>query len=923
MPVMRQPVNTGSSQLQLGDTNYMVGTASPSMQQVQPENDARGAAITNFMQGFAGTFSTGIQEGQARAKAQGEMDADGDPNALQDSDDAAGQQNIFMRKAYQQGYLGAAVQQKVSEYQAGITQRAQQAGLAGKTTQQFLDDEKQGHAQLMQSMQQYLPHMDTATVEAVAGALNNTKQSALNILTKTAAGQAKINNTRAIENGSFAAGQSFITAAAANGPEAAYHYIEDQAKLIATNPGMTQEEKDNEISNMFITTAQSIKDPNTINFLAGKGAGLLGVSSGQLTSAMTKEWNRAGQQGQTAAMVDVLNDMQKISSLPAYQQDAARNNVLNKAIQYNTQGYLGNSQVTDIYNQMHKQQKPGDIMKGMVQTAMTNGGGVSVEAMHSANPGVSRGEVQSAILDAYPNTPQGNSALLAAGQQGHDPWVMQQALQRVGTSVASDLGTLQLNGTMTKDENGNEQFTIPQSVQQNLVGFAGMYKAADPITRSTLLNTLPDDWRGVIQSAIEQDPNNVNNNILDTVKRIATEQKSGLYTDVKAQPTAKMLDTSSALQWYQHLIPGNTTDMASERAQRLQQLQAEYNNLYQTNRGLLSGKSEQSINQMLTGMIEARTVPLKAGDFNAPLTLPQGTTLDTYASRVGVNSSFYGQAIQQTVNSTFSKLGVNASNIDRVQIIPGSGGPSSNDFVMSVDVKQPNGTITSQNVSLPISAINQSAIGLAHDSAVNQQRAGTQMAGPAVATYKDVDANGVRTMTIQGPNSVGWVPSQFNSMIANTMQYEGLKRTQSANSVGFGHHSASGDVIPEQVDAQSAVQNLKDVMQSRYIPMMQGYMQKAGVTGDDVKPMLADLTYERPADAQTLISEMGKFQSGQVSYPDLVNTLQSLPSWKDAGGGASTQRNKDRMQALYVWASLRTGRGNSAAENPVSAIGQQ
>lgn len=913
MPVLRQGVDTGSGQLQIGGTNYMVGAAAPQVKEVQPKQDTRGQVIQNFLGNLLDTFTPALQQGQQRAAAQGQIDASADPNALKNSDSAADKQNIFMREAYQKGYLGAAIQQSVNDFQAGISTRAQQAGLNGMSDEEFMQNERQQNAQLMQSLSNFLPHAAPETVSAVASSLDNTRNSALNMLRKTRMGQAKVNNNRTVEQGGFQAVQSFSDSmAAGNNFEQSWHYLEDQAKMIGSNAIMDEKEKKGQLHNLFLTVAQNTNDPDVINQLAGRAAGIMGVTDPSLTSALHSEWNRAGTQQAGATLMDLQNRYDSIGTLPAYQQADAKGNFEHALIAAQTSGRISTGQMMEFYNKVHKEQTPKLQMQGMVSAVSSQGGGLSVEALHAAAPGVTRDQIHSAIAEAFPNTIEGNIKMLASGAQGNDPWVIKTALSRVGSQMTDQLETLSTVMKPVTDENGNTSFQIPQAVQQNVVGFMAMYQSSDDITKQTLMNTLPQDWQGVIKSAIEQDPTNVNNNVLDTIKRVASEKASGMYKDVSATPTDKMLSTDSALRWYQRINPVTTASEESQRAAMNQQLQAEYNRIYNTDKGLLTGKSADTINKMLVGNIQARTVPVSIGRFAANVTLPAGTTLDSYAAAAGVDANTYQKSFQMVADSVFKAQGINVDNMDSVRIEPNTGGAQSKDFTLSVVTKGQNGLYTTTRIAMPNSIIARNAQSQ-YAAMIDQQRAdGTQKAGTQIATFMDHSRGSYQTMEVAGPNSVGLSPTVFNNILSNTMRYEGFKGTKSNGSVGYGWHDASGDNVPDKMTPQEGQQKLKELYENRYIPMTRGYMKDAGISGDTATSILADLAYQRPADAKALATAMGQFKRGEISPYELSKVLPSLPSYKDAGGTAKSPRNREREEAILRWSNFE---GNPRVNN--------
>lgn len=905
MPVLRQDVSTGSGELQIGATNYMVGTASPQMKEVQPETDTRGNAIAGFLGNFLDSFTPELQKGQQRAAVQGQIDATQDPDALKNSDSAVDKQNIFMRDAYQQGYLGAAVQQSVTDFQTGVTQRATQAGMAGMSDEEFLQQERQQNAKLLNSLGQYLPHMSAQATGAVANSLDSTRQSALALLQKTRLGQAKINNNRTIDQGSRAALDGMQTSMqAGNNFDQSYHYLENQANMIAVNPILSEKEKKDNVTNLFLSAAQNMNDPNDIERLANKYQGMLGADSVDGVKALRTSWQQAGERQAGATWMNLQNSFDAIGHLPAYQQADARKNFEQQMIQAQSEGRLSTGQMETWYNKLHKEQTPKLQMTGMVKAVATGGGGLNVESLHAAAPGVTRSEINSAILENYPDTVEGNASMLAAGSAGKDPWIIKQALGRLGNGLSSQVETLASLMKPVTGDDGNVTYQIPQEVQKSIVGFTAIYKSADPITQQTLLNTLPEDTRGIIQQAMEQDPTNANNNVLDTLKRVAIEKNSGMYKDVKSLPSDKMLNTDAALRWYQRINPFTTDSELSQRQDMTQKLTAEYTRIANTDPALLSGKSPESINKMLTGLIQSRTAPLKVGDFNTNFTLPAGQSISTYAAAAGTDESTFTNALQSTVNSVFQSQNINPENMDSVQFIPASGGALSKDMTMVVYTKNDAGIIEPHRAVIPMSQVSTVAKA-SYQQMQDQARADGEMkAGASISTFQDGSHGGITTANVSGTNRTNLQPTVFNSLQANIMMYEGFKPTRTNGSVGYGHHEASGDSIPERMTQAEAQADLKNLLETRYVPMAQGYMKDAGVSGDAATVLLADLTYQRPADAKALADKMGQYRRGEISKHELDGVLSKLPSYTDAGGTFKSRRNSDRRDALDRWANF-------------------
>lgn len=926
MPILRQDVNTGSAEVTAPSTNYQVGTASPQVNQEQVQPDARGQSIKSFLGSFLDTFTPKFEEAQQAASSRGAIEASQDPNALQNSDAQADKQSILFRDSYQKGYLGAAVQQTLTDFQTGITQRAQQAAVAGNISlPQFLQNERQQNAEQLANLDKYLPHMDDNTVQAVAQSLNNTKQSAINLFQKVQAGAAKVNNNRTIEQGSSAAMNLFGDAIQHQTFDQAYHYIQDQVNMIGTNALLTQDEKRDQISNLYLSVAQNTNDPQAIQQLAQKASGVLGVTNPGLLKSLKSRYDEAAGQQQGATWVNLSDRLGKIATLPVEQQQDAKNSFTNAMMDAYSHNLLSTGQMQSFYEQLHKEASPEMQLKGILTGISQNGGSISVSALQGAMPKLSTEQIRTAVLNSFPDTIEGNTKLISAGHQ--DPWIVSSALKRVGSGMSEQLNTLAFAMTPTKDDQGNTVYNIPKEVSDNVNGFLAIYGAGDSITKQTLINTLPQEWQGVIAAAAATDPQNANNNVLNTIKRVQAEKTSHLYDDVDPHPSGKkadaMFDTSNAISYLDYLpfVGKNGTERDDARAQLSQQLHDEYAYLQNTDPAQLSGKSPQTINQLLWGNIKARTVGLNVGGMETNVTLPRNTSLDKYAQNAGVASQFYQTAFENVSNNVFAGTGINKDNVQSIRILPNTAGGATSDFTMVIESQNQAGITVSRNIAIPMQLVNQQAQS-ASQTAMDQQRAdGEQKAGYSVASFNNAQHGGVSTIPFSGTNKVGWEPLPFNDMLAKTAQYEGFKDKQSGGSIGFGWHQNSGDTLPDSITLPEAKVKLKELYENRYIPMLQKYVGNAGFDTSQtvdkaVLPMLGDLTYQRPADAQTMVNAMAQYQKGQTDYPTLIKTLQSLPSWKDAGGGDKTQRNVDRVQALYQWASMNRARANDRQQNP-------
>jgi len=305
---------------------------------------------------------------------------------------------------------------------------------------------------------------------------------------------------------------------------------------------------------------------------------------------------------------------------------------------------------------------------------------------------------------------------------------------------------------------------------------------------------------------------------------------------------------------------------------------------------------------MLIGNIQARSVPVKVGDFDTDILLPSGQTLDKRANNAGVDAGTYQSGLQKAITSSMFSQGYNMDRVSNVSVQANSSGAQTMDYTVTVEQRDPNtGIVSANHFSVPNSVVVSQAKADYADLIAGQREQGESMAGAEVASYYDHSRRGYQTVDVQGPNSVGMNAHVFNGAMSLIMQNEGFKSSKSNGSVGYGWHEASGDAIPDTITQPQAQAKLKELLETRYVPMMRGYLKDAGIEPGEMEGTLLDLTYERPADAKQLTTLMGQYKRGEVKAGDVLDSLRKMPSFQDAGGDENSRRNVERRKALQNW----------------------
>ena len=209
MPVIqpsRQGLNIGGVQLQANDVSLpsMVSEVS-----VDTSKAKRLAALSGFVQDFGVGFDEAVKENAAAATVRGAMDAQGAVDAMASKDEAVQKQNIFVREAYQDGYVSAAAYDTLAKWRTDSVARAKKAAESGLTDEEFQQQEQEHVQSMSDKLGMYLPDMSKQSATTILQQLRATSMANYTAFQKGRAAFALAQADRALDRGLSASSDEF------------------------------------------------------------------------------------------------------------------------------------------------------------------------------------------------------------------------------------------------------------------------------------------------------------------------------------------------------------------------------------------------------------------------------------------------------------------------------------------------------------------------------------------------------------------------------------------------------------------------------------------------------------------------------------------------------------------------------------------
>lgn len=888
MPVIqptRQGLNIGGVQLQSNEVQLPPSAGEVA---VDASKANRLAALSGFVQDFGVGFEEGIKENAAAATVRGAMDAQGAVDAMASKDGAVQKQNIFVREAYQDGYVSAAAYDSLAKWRTDSITRAKKAAEAGLTDEEFQQQEQEHVQSMSDKLGMYLPEMSKQSATAVLQQLRATSMANYTAFQKGRAAFAVAQADRALDRGLSSSSGEFYQRLQAGQGAAAQMSIKTGLDSILAAEHLDKSKKLDRAKQYLVSVAQQTQDPLVINQLQELATKELGVNSVDVNAALYQEFKRAGAQIETQARFEISDAISSLEGQTPEQQEQTMARIRSRVIELSASDVLGAGTSMEFWNKAQTiREKAADTQA--LRTAITgNMPSSTLAGMYKGDLGKARNE----LLKSFPDTPEGNLQLLAYGSNSKDAWAVNEAHKRMSSDMARTLTTL--------DQLGEDGEVSRENVSSiNL--WAQAYSTSTDLGKMALLSEVPSEWQGVVQKAIAQNPSNASDTILDDLRRQARNKASGRYSNIQSNPTDKMVDPSGTSNWFSFF-----GDADAQRQEARAAMEEEYRYTYSRNPESLVGKDAEDINTMLKGNIQARKLELEIAGTPRHVYLPAGTSLQSIMGDYKGDQEQFKATLQQQIQNQVQAI-TDPSNMERVVIQAATAGNAGQNMTVTVFDKK--GTFQTMSVNLrDVQATAQAA----YDSALaGEMKIGSEQVGVRPATFYDHDNGRAVSVQVNGRNSVGLEPSLFSDILATAMKFEGFREGKDKGSVGFGLHVNSGMPVPQKVTIDDGISILKSSMEKQYVPNVQKQLMGQGLNAsDEALKVMVDLNYHGGngssgpvAEAMAQVRKAAKSPVGAYQYPvseaqgRAWQALRNTPAYKQA----QPERKKYLEQNLRDW----------------------
>lgn len=888
MPVIqpnRQGLNIGGVQLQANEVN-LPSTVGDVVVDTSKAN--RLAALSGFVQDFGIGFDAAVKENAAAATVRGAMDAQGAVDAMADKDEHVQKQNLFVREAYQDGYVSAAAYDSLAKWRTDSITRAKKAAEAGLTDEEFHQQEQEHVQAMSDKLGMYLPDMSKQSATAVLQQLRATSLANYTAFQKGRAEFAVAQADRALDRGLSSSVDEFYQRLDAGQGAAAQMSIKTGLDSILAAEHLDKSKKLDRAKQYLVSVAQQTQDPLIINQLQEMATKELGVNSVDVNAALYQEFKRAGTQIETQARFEISDAIQSLEGQSPEEQEQTMQRIRNRVIELSATDVLSPGTSMEFWNKAQTiREKTADTQA--LRSAITGNLPTSTLA------GMFKGDLDKArsqVLKNFPDTPEGNLQLLAYGGNSKDAWAINEAHKRMSSDMARTLTTL--------DQLGEDGQVSKENVNSiNL--WAQAYSTSTDLGKMALLSEVPSEWQGVVQKAIAQNPNNASNTILDDLRRQARNKASGRYSNVSSNPTDKMVDPSHTANWFSFF---GTADAQRQEARAA--MEEEYRYVYNRNPEALVGKDPDDINTMLKGNIQARKLELDISGAPRHVYLPAGTSIQSLMGDYRGDQEQFKSSLQQQIQNQVNAL-IDPSNLERVVVQAATAGNSAQNMTVTVFDKK--GTF--QTMSVNLQDVQSTAQDAYNKALAGEMKIGSEQVGIRPATFYDHDNGRAVSVQVNGRNGAGVEPSLFSEILANTMQFEGFREGKGNGSVGFGLHNNSGMPVPKKVTIDDGISILKSSLEQQYIPNVNKQLRGQGLSASaDAMKVMVDLNYHGGngssgpvAEAVAQVRKASRTPVGAYQYPvseaqgKAWQALRNTPAYKQA----QPKRKKYLEQGLRNW----------------------
>lgn len=873
MPVIntqRQGLNLGAAELAPYQVDFAVGVGAPTIDQAALN---RRAAVEKFFGDFTVGFQQGVEAEGAKAAVRGAMDAQGSMDAAGELDENVKKQGFLLRGYYQEGYLQAAASGELARWKADSVKRASDAALSGMSDQEFHQQEQKYVQQMQDKLGLYLPKMDTQSQAATLKQLQMTSAGNYVAFQKGRAEFAVVQADRALDKNLSASSDEFYARIEQGQAGAAEGAVMGGMEAILGAAHLDKDKKLDRAKNYLVSIAQNTTDPMLIDKLQQLATRELGVNAVEVNKALYSEFKRAGSQLESEVRFNISDQLQTLQSASPEEQEQGMQSIRAELIKYGQMDVLSPGTQMEIWDSANKLREQASAKYALENVISSNAPTTVLAGMFGGDVDKARNQV----MGQFPDTAQGNVLLAQYGASSKDPWAIQTAQSRMSKNLSNTLASLDQLG---------EDGQISTENQATIATWVQLYQQSTDVGKMALLDSVPGDWKGVVQRAASQGPSNASNIMLDDIRRLSQNKASGRYNNLAVNPTEDMLDAKGTANWFSF---GDTADM--QRQEGRAAMEAEYRYLYRTNPEALVGKSAEDISTMLAGNIQARKLEIDVAGKPRHVYLPAGSSMKDLMGSYQGDTQQYTTALQQTVQGAVDGV-VDPSKVQKVIIQAGTAGSRGQN--LTATVIDTDGLM--HNVSINNSQVQELAQEGYDKALAGGVKIGSTAVGSRPATFYDHDNGRTVQMNVDGKNTIGVDPNLFSEITANTMQFEGYRAKKGNGSVGFGLHDKSGMPVPKELTPAWAVSVLKTSMEKQYLPAVQKQLKSNALpASDEAMKVMFDLNYHGGngssapvAEAVAQVRKAQKQPGGAYQYPvseaegKAWQTLRAQPAYKQA-----------------------------------------
>lgn len=871
-------------ELQQQAGQFLVGTAAPRMEQVQNDGaSGRAALIEGLLRtGIPGIEAT-MQKARANQVVQGALDASNTTQALEQKDAKVKEQNTFYKDAYEEGYLSAALNKDLSNFRAEGLRQVQDAVEAGMDIKQYDEMQQQRNQEYSAKVSQYLPHTTKEQALAILGDLQETSLSNRNKFIKDSAAAATVRADRALDENLTTTGVEFYQYADSGEMQSAAGSVAKGLRSINTAPHLDKDAKVARAKQFMRGVAQQTDSPELIDMMQQVVSQEMGITlAPDVTAALFKEWNRAGSQQEAKVTAELEASVSNLAELPPDLQVQASNSIRDQLETQAQRGVISAGTMRGYMSRLTEQQKvarKGYALDTSIQKYQPVAG-------IAAATGLSQEQAQAKLLarPEFANTTAGNVNLLGYAEKSNDSKLAEVALNRASANAGATLAALDFTG---KDGQ------VSQDAAQNIAAWMSIYTNSSNIGKQTLVQGLPERFRGVMQSAAISDPNNVGP-LFDNLRRIAENEASGKYQNVSMRMPPEMVkDVATEFSnWFSF---GGESD--AQRSRGIEAVQQSWRRLALNTPELMADPDTARKNAVADAM--SRRVELELNEKAIHTYIPTGRTLKDYYGGYRGSAEQFTASLQSTIQGYLDTLP--KENVDDIVVELGSAGGDANGVSISVFKDG----IRSQTYAISGATIQDKANSDLEASIDAAAKDGRGMVGLAPATFANHTSNTVASTNVSGLNGSGVEPEEFASMTAALMRFEGFVGKKKGDTIGFGRHAKSGQPVPEEVSVDDAVAMLQSDLEREYIPTARRAASDAGVAMDTYNTaVLVDLSYHGGYGSASPVAEamQGAVKLQGVSFDakrrKVLNALQETPAYKQA----QPERKQYLERGVNAWA---------------------